>query len=195
MRTGRTLRCDSSKSNCQEPKETTCSGKRFQFTQEEDSLLISLVEKYGNSDWALIASMMKNRNSRQCRERWANYLNPEIKTGKWTPEEDQLLLEKYNEIGPKWVKITKFMNGRSEIMVKNRYQVIQRRLYKEKNPNAPKRFSKKGDKDDNISNRLSNYFLSDTRDEKEIELENQIDVFLDAFNEFSINIEAISNMI
>lgn len=37
--------------------------------------------------WALIASKMQVKGSKQCRRRWQNYLNAEVKQGGWTTEE------------------------------------------------------------------------------------------------------------
>lgn len=37
--------------------------------------------------WALIASKMQVKGSKQCRRRWQNYLNAEVKQGGWSTEE------------------------------------------------------------------------------------------------------------
>jgi len=48
------------------------------------------------------------RNGKQCRERWLNFLNPSIRKGKWTVQEDLLLLQKQKEFGGnKWSKIAR----------------------------------------------------------------------------------------
>ncbi|KAH0786342.1 Myb-like DNA-binding domain containing protein [Histomonas meleagridis] len=171
--------------------------RRYPFSHEEDYRLSQLVEEYGNSDWLLIASMMEKRNSRQCRERWINYLSPDINTSKWTPEEDELLMEKYKEIGSKWVQISKFLEGRTEIMVKNRFQVLQRRLSKEKEgttePKKPGR--KKYEK--TIKNQASIPKEQPKSQESQNvdDLEFQFEEFFEAFNDFSIDNNSISYMI
>ena len=87
-------------------KKTLCSNekKRNPFTQEEDEMLIKLVGCYGTqqrNDWRTIASQMKGRTVRQCRERYQLFLNSNIKKCvKWTKEEDTLLLSEYEKIGP-----------------------------------------------------------------------------------------------
>ncbi|GAB4846762.1 hypothetical protein Ancab_025770 [Ancistrocladus abbreviatus] len=48
------------------------------WTQAEDSCLQNLVEKYG-AKWSKIGMEMGNRAGKQCRERWYNYLQPNIK--------------------------------------------------------------------------------------------------------------------
>jgi hypothetical protein len=42
-------------------------------------------------------------------------------TEPWTPEEDALVVQKYHQIGPKWVEIGKMLSGRSGNNVKNRW--------------------------------------------------------------------------
>lgn len=106
------------------PAKKTLS--RDYFTTEEDNRLIQLVEQYGAQNWSGIANFMPGRSARQCRERWKNYLNPEISNEPWTPEEDQILLDKYKEFGKKWSQIAKFFNKRTDINVKNRFHFLER---------------------------------------------------------------------
>ena len=106
------------------------------FSVAEDSKLLKLVDKFtkaGKSDkidWSRIAKIMKNKTARQCRERWNNYLNPNLKQGEWTPEEDRLLLLKYNEIGTHWNVLAKSFEGRSGNNVRNRFLTLKRRSQK-----------------------------------------------------------------
>ena len=51
---------------------------RAKFTKEEDEMLKNLVENFGDNNWQVISSKMPGRNSRQCRERWQNYLSPDV---------------------------------------------------------------------------------------------------------------------
>ena len=101
---------------------------KVKFTKEEDEKLRSIVAKYGESDWDMIADMMPGRNQRQCRERWLNYLSPSVNKEPWTREEDQLLIDKHNELGSRWVKIARFFTGRSDTAIKNRWMVLQRKI-------------------------------------------------------------------
>ena len=101
------------------------------FTHEDDELLKMLVAQFGENDWSTIAANMPGRNVRQCKERWMYYLNPHLNTTPWTREEDMLLLEKQREFGSKWVKIAMFFPHRTDAMVKNRFQVLNRKMTKE----------------------------------------------------------------
>ncbi|OHT01280.1 Myb-like DNA-binding domain containing protein [Tritrichomonas foetus] len=99
--------------------------KRFKFTSDEDILLTSLVTKFGEDNWALISRHMINRSIRQCRERWRNYLSPNVRTDPFSPEEDAVLVEKVRVFGNRWRFISKFFYGRSDIAVKNRWQHLR----------------------------------------------------------------------
>ncbi|EAY03575.1 Myb-like DNA-binding domain containing protein [Trichomonas vaginalis G3] len=101
---------------------------RHKFSSEEDSKLKKLVEKYGENDWTTVASEMKTRTARQCRERFKNYLSPKLTNGPWTEEEDKLLEEKFNEYGPKWAKIAVFFPSRSDVNVKNHWTSLANKI-------------------------------------------------------------------
>ena len=103
-----------------------CKNTHSKFTHQDDMNLMKIVEQYGPSNWDKIASLMPGRNPRQCKERWTNYLSPDLNVSDWTVEEDLLLQQKILEMGTKWVQIAKFFPGRTDQMMKNRYYKIQR---------------------------------------------------------------------
>jgi hypothetical protein len=55
-------------------------------------------------------------------------LNPDVKKGNWTQEEDDIIFKKYLEIGSSWSKISKDLVGRTENAVKNRFYSTMRKL-------------------------------------------------------------------
>ena len=105
---------------------------KYMFSKQEDDLLRSLVAEYGDKDWDLISSFIKGRNRRQCRERWKKFLCPSLNNSPWTQEEDELLLERYETFGPKWVTISKAFKNRTDINVKSRFLVLMRSMKKKK---------------------------------------------------------------
>ena len=109
----------------QEQKKTH---KRCNFTYEEDNYLRYLVSKFGENNWGVVSSFMPNRNVRQCRERWFKYLSPTVKNNEWTEAEDMLLVQKRKELGPKWKEISQFFDGRTDINIKSRYNVLKRKV-------------------------------------------------------------------
>lgn len=97
---------------------------RQMFSPYEDVQLKFLVSQIGSGNWKAIASHMQGRTPRQCRERYRNYLAPDITNGPWTREEDSYLQSLYEQFGPKWSSIAKHFRNRSEVNIKNRWTSI-----------------------------------------------------------------------
>jgi hypothetical protein len=126
--------------------QSSNSKKRKYFTHEEDKILSSIMLNEEFTCWGNIASRFENRQPRQCRDRWMNYLAPWIKKGYWTQEEDAIIFEEVSTIGQKWATITKFLPGRSDNDIKNRWYTY---LNKRNNP-FPKKEKKDSIKSENI---------------------------------------------
>jgi hypothetical protein len=63
------------------------SKKRFHFTPDEDKSIIHLVSIFGTDQWKVVAGFIKNKTPRQCRERFRNYLSPNVQNLHWNVEE------------------------------------------------------------------------------------------------------------
>ena len=113
----------------QDPGRKHCKHK---FTPEEDERLSMLVKQFGETNWRKIADAMVTRNYRQCRERWKNYLAPNVCRDPWTAEEDRLLQDKYQELGSRWSLIAKFFPNRTDVSLKNRWVVLTSHTVQEK---------------------------------------------------------------
>ena len=72
-------------------KQKKTNEKKGPWTEVEDTLLTSLVDHLGSHRWSEIAKKIKGREGKQCRERWHNHLNPDIKKGAWTVREQWVL--------------------------------------------------------------------------------------------------------
>lgn len=112
--------------------EDTDKKKHNLFTKEDDEKLKDIVEKHYKNDlrkinWSFVAFQMSNKNKRQCKDRYINYLRDGINAGKFSPEENYLLLCKVEEIGHKWRMIAKFFTNRTDIMIKAQYRKLMRR--------------------------------------------------------------------
>jgi len=94
--------------------------KKKLWTESEDKLLLELIAQHGQK-WTLIGKLIGGRKCKQVRDRYLNYLNPEVKTTPFTAEEDAQLISLFNKLGNKWKQIATNMKGRSESQVKNRY--------------------------------------------------------------------------
>jgi len=103
---------------------------RTPWTEEEDLMVMDLVKKNGKN-WQKISCEMKKRTAKQIRERYMNILDRNINKFKWSEEEDNLLIKYYNLYGAKWVKISKFLPGRPENSVKNRFHSHLKKTFSE----------------------------------------------------------------
>lgn len=110
----------------QQPKKKN----RSVFTKSEDEMLKILVKKYGDYDWNTIADGIPGKTPRQCRDRYRNYLSPEIINGTWSKEEDALLISMYVIYGPMWTRIAQFFPNRSATNIKNHFASLQSRMQK-----------------------------------------------------------------
>ena len=98
------------------------------WTHEEDQKLIAWVKKQGPGKWAQAANMIPGRSGKQCRERWFNNLNPDVRKGNWTTAEDELIFQLYQKYGSSWSKIAKYVPGRTENSIKNRFYSTLRKF-------------------------------------------------------------------
>lgn len=85
--------------------------------------------------WTSCSDFLSGRSGKQCRERWFNTLNPNVKKGGWTPEEDFLIFKFFSEFGSKWSLIASKFPGRTENSVKNRFYSTLRRISLDKKKN------------------------------------------------------------
>lgn len=118
--------------NCAELKEMNenklYQGAQPKFSKEQDIRLINLVNLIGEQ-WNLIARTFKNKSAKQCKNRWINYLSPNVNKEPWTEEEDELLKSLVQTHGQLWKKISSFFNGRSPGDI--RYLKILRKTVRE----------------------------------------------------------------
>lgn len=115
--------------------------KKGKWSAEEDAILRRLVNEQlsslgeGNGKrivWNKVSQGFKGRSCKQCRERWINHLDPDVKKSEWTQDEDVMLLRFYETMPSKWAKIARQIPGRTENMVKVRWNALNRQAKKRK---------------------------------------------------------------
>jgi hypothetical protein len=70
--------------------------------------------KQGIFKWSDVAKQftVAKRSGKQCKERWMNHLDPNLKKHPWTHDEDLQLLEAQRRLGNSWTKIALEIDGR-----------------------------------------------------------------------------------
>ncbi|ORY48170.1 hypothetical protein BCR33DRAFT_59920 [Rhizoclosmatium globosum] len=96
---------------------------RGRFTPEEDEKLVAAVQEFGERSWAKVANAVGTRNDVQCRERWLNVLNPDLRKGvSFTREENTQLLELVQVHGENGVKLRKHSEQGRRSNAKNSFR-------------------------------------------------------------------------
>ena len=104
--------------------------KRGPWTKKEDETLLTVVKKYGAQNWTYLSQFIPLRVGKQCRERYYNHLDPNVRREPWSSEEDELIIKYHDMYGNKWTDISKAINnGRPPNSIKNRWNsTLKRRL-------------------------------------------------------------------
>ncbi|NXL84041.1 SNPC4 protein, partial [Alectura lathami] len=99
--------------------------KRKEWTKDEDLMLLELVQEMrvgSHIPYKKIAYYMEGRDSAQLIYRWTKSVDPSLKKGPWTPEEDAMLLAAVKKYGERdWYKIRTEVPGRSDAQCRDRY--------------------------------------------------------------------------
>ncbi|XP_063217203.1 snRNA-activating protein complex subunit 4 isoform X2 [Bacillus rossius redtenbacheri] len=97
---------------------------RSKWTPEEDRTVQQMVERYRVGTfipWARVAAMVKGRTKVQVFNRWKYCLEPSIRKGRFTEEEDLMILAAMKWYGRNFQQISRFVPGRTPIQLRDRY--------------------------------------------------------------------------
>merc|ERR1719473_272185 len=140
------------------------------WTQPEDDQLVRLVKELAVEgavkSWGEVANHIAGRTSKQCRERWFNHLDPSIKRGNYTQNEDKIIMDEQAKLGNKWSIISSMLPGRTEDAVKIRWKTLDRERRQAANggklsstPKKPRRPRKQKSCDNNAQQPPNNQHL------------------------------------
>ncbi|KAF9647371.1 hypothetical protein BDM02DRAFT_3117180 [Thelephora ganbajun] len=111
--------------NAKPPVQRKPKGPERKWTSREDEILINAVSTYTTGEkinWIKIAELIEGRSNKACRKRWIHSLNPTLRKGRWTIQEDELLLKAIRKHGHCWHKVAKYLPGRTDDQAAKRFR-------------------------------------------------------------------------
>ncbi|CAK9163309.1 unnamed protein product [Ilex paraguariensis] len=104
--------------------------KRGLWSDDEDNKLRAYIQKYGHWNWRQLPKYAGlSRCGKSCRLRWMNYLRPNLKTGNYSEEEEDMIMKLHHKHGNKWSVIAAHLPGRTDNDIKNyRHTRLKRRV-------------------------------------------------------------------
>ncbi|XP_062029068.1 uncharacterized protein LOC133745092 [Rosa rugosa] len=94
------------------------------WTPEEDKRLIVAQMLFGSKSWNKTAQFVPGRTQAQCRDRYVNSLEPSLRCGEWTEEEDSRLIAAIEEYGHCWSKVAACVPHRTDNMCWRRWKLL-----------------------------------------------------------------------
>ncbi|KAK3031400.1 hypothetical protein RJ639_037398 [Escallonia herrerae] len=80
--------------------------KKGAWSEEEDEKLRAYIQKYGHWNWRQLPKFAGlSRCGKSCRLRWKNYLQPNVKRGNYSKQEEELIFKLHDGLGTKYVNV------------------------------------------------------------------------------------------
>ncbi|KAK7262422.1 hypothetical protein RJT34_29995 [Clitoria ternatea] len=139
------------------------------WTEQEDLKLVYFVGVFGERRWDFIAKVSGlNRTGKSCRLRWVNYLHPDLKRGKLTPQEQHLVMDLHSKWGNRWSRIARKLPGRTDNEIKNYWRThMRKKKAQEKKRNGATNLSTSSSCQSSISSN-NNHHVVDSHASKEV---------------------------
>ncbi|XP_067002331.2 snRNA-activating protein complex subunit 4 [Anabrus simplex] len=103
------------------------SMKKCKWTDEESENLCKLVNNFQVGDyipWAKVTYYMDGRTKNQVYSHWCYVANPDIKKGKFTKEEDIVIVAGARNFGLDFSRIARLLPNRTSIQVRQRFNTL-----------------------------------------------------------------------
>ncbi|ULU12304.1 hypothetical protein L3Y34_015551 [Caenorhabditis briggsae] len=116
---------------CMEKYKTDVSQHSKEWTQDEDTKLIALTKLTsinGHIQWDKVAQFMPGRTRQQVRTRFSHSLDSSVKHGRWSDQEDVLLISAISRYGAKdWAKVAQAVRNRNDSQCRERWMNVLNR--------------------------------------------------------------------
>lgn len=100
----------------------TIARRTHVWDAESDRRLVEAVKKYGTESWSLVArTVSEDAQINSCQNRWYRTLDPSIRRGNWSPEEDTQLRLAVGLYGHAWMEVASFIPGRTNEQCRDRW--------------------------------------------------------------------------
>ncbi|XP_049516034.1 snRNA-activating protein complex subunit 4-like [Dermacentor silvarum] len=102
------------------------------FTKEEDMKLLKLINEHtvdGEIQWNKVTFFMPSRTRMQLCYRWERVLSPNLRRGKFSEDEDKMLVIAVEAYGHDWVTVKEYLPGRTAHQCRERQVNKLSRVY------------------------------------------------------------------
>lgn len=77
------------------------------WTEAECDALQKIIKQIGAADWHRVSNYLETKTAPECKQQWKKLTRTCTYKGKttWSPEEDRILIDKFNQYGKQWSKV------------------------------------------------------------------------------------------
>eukprot|EP00981_Chlorochromonas_danica_P005209 scaffold1046_cov162-Ochromonas_danica.AAC.39 len=103
------------------PSSNIPSNWAQKWSPEEDERLVAAVKEFGEKNWKKVAELVGTRDAVKCVQRWEKGLKPGIVKGRWSEDEDRMLIYVVSQNLGNWGQVAQKMPGRTSKQCRERW--------------------------------------------------------------------------